>query len=363
MTHDHNAKDLLSALLEKAVFLNASDIHLEPSADRLRVRLRVDGLLQDILELPKEAHPRVLSRLKIMAGLDIAEQRLPHDGKVHICIGGKDVDLRISAIPAIHGEKAVIRILCREMAVQNIEELGMTADCLKAYSSIIKRSGGIIIVTGPTGCGKTTTLYSTLNKLNSAEVNITTIEDPVEYELKGINQVQVNVKAGLTFARGLRSILRQDPDIIMIGEIRDEETARIAVQAALTGHLVLSTMHTNDSAGAVSRLIDLGIEPSLISASLLCVLSQRLLRLTCKKCSGGGCDICGNAGFRGRTGIFELLEITPMIKEMIGRDTSSSEITREAVRGGMKPLKEEGEEKVMLGLTTRPEALRFLLPD
>lgn len=361
IAHNNNAKDLLNSLMEEAVLLNASDIHLEPSADRLRVRMRVDGLLQDIVSLPKEAHPQALSRLKIMAGLDIAEQRLPHDGKVHVALAGKDADLRVSTVPTIHGEKAVVRILCQEMATQNIEDLGMSKECLKAYISISKRSGGIIIVTGPTGCGKTTTLYATINKVNSCEVNITTIEDPVEYELPGINQMQVNVKAGLTFARGLRSILRQDPDIIMIGEIRDEETARIAVQAALTGHLVLSTMHTNDSAGAIFRLTDLGIEPSLISASLLCVLSQRLLRLTCKKCSGMGCDICGQVGLRGRTGIFELLMINPAIKEMIGKGASSSEIAKEAMRCGMRALKEEGEEKVRLGLTTRSEALRLLL--
>lgn len=353
-----NATTLINDLLTKAVSLGASDIHLEPHADGFKVRFRIDGLLQDIATLEKPHHAPSISRIKIMASLDIAESRLPQDGKIHVKIGGREFDLRVSTIPTVHGEKAVVRILNKEMALLTLEELGMSGDQLEVYGSVIKRVSGILLVTGPTGCGKTTTLYATLNKINSHEVNIITIEDPVEYELAGINQMNVNVKANLTFARGLRSILRQDPDVIMIGEIRDSETARIAVSAAMTGHLVLSTMHTIDAAGAISRLLDLGIEPSLINSSLTAVIAQRLVRLLCKKCKGKGCVDCNDIGFRGRTGLFEILTLSTGIKELVGKNSSSYLIRAEAMGSGMKSLKIAGEEKVMAGLTTTQEVSR-----
>lgn len=331
------ATELVNKLIKDAIDRGASDIHIEAQKESMRVRFRVDGLLEDRESFDKILHPQAVSRIKIMANLDIAEQRLPQDGKVHIRHSEKEFDLRISSIPTVHGEKVTVRILKKNMALLPLDGLGMRMNDLQNFNELISKRSGMVIVTGPTGCGKTTTLYSTINKINSPELNIVTIEDPVEYELPGINQINVNIKAYLTFARALRSILRQDPDVIMVGEIRDEETARIAVQAAMTGHLVLTTMHTNDSVGAIARLSDLGIEPFLINASLSAVLAQRLVRLA--------------AG--GRTGIFELLRVSPKLKELVSRRASEEEIRHEAKAGGMNCLSEDREEKIRLGLIAK----------
>ncbi len=356
-----NATNLIDDLLSRALSLNASDIHLEPHKDRLKIRFRVDGLLQEAATLDRSIHAQAISRIKIMSNIDIAELRLPQDGKAHLRIGESDLDLRVSTMPTINGEKAVIRILHRNMPLRPVEELGMCGRQLSVFNSMVNRTSGIVIATGPTGCGKTTTLYAALNRINSHSINVVTIEDPVEYELGGVNQVQVNNKAGLTFARALRSILRQDPDVIMVGEIRDEETARIAVQAAMTGHLVLSTMHTSDAAGAVSRLIDLGIEPFLVSSTLTGIIAQRLIRLVCKDCGGKRCGSCGQTGYKGRSGIFELLAASQSIKELIDRRAPESSIREEAKKAGMKSLLESGEEKVKAGLTTKQEVFRAAL--
>ncbi len=286
---------LLDEIMVKAIELQASDIHLEPREDFLRVRYRVDGLLQDAAPVPKAKQAALLSRVKVIVNLDIAENRLPQDGRAELKLGRHQYDLRVSTLPTVHGEKVVIRILSRRQIFLKLEELGMEDDDLQVYRELIRKKNGLILLTGPTGSGKTTTLYATLSQINTKEVNVMTIEDPVEYQLPGINQIQVNNKAGLTFSGGLRSILRQDPDIIMVGEIRDLETARIAVQAALTGHLVFSTLHTNDAAGSVTRLVEMGIEDYLVRSVLLGALAQRLVR---KKSA---------AGYKGRTGIYELM--------------------------------------------------------
>ncbi len=356
----NGATALINDVLSRAIELGASDVHLEPNREHLKIRYRIDGLLRDGINLHKSMHPGAISRIKVMVDINSAEQRLPQDGRTHIRINGADLDLRVSTIPTIHGEKAVIRLLHKEMTKLPVEELGMTGGELKIYNSLLRRTSGIIIVTGPTGCVKTTTLYATLNKINLPQINIITIEDPVEYELHGINQMHVNVKAGLTFARGLRAILRQDPDVIMVGEIRDEETARIAVQAAMTGHLVFSTMHTNDCVGAISRLLDLGIEPSLLNTSLSAVVAQRLIRLICKICKGRGCKDCGQTGYKGRTGIFEILCLSAPIKELMSIGSSPNAIRKEAIRSGMKSLSLSGEEKVRRGLTTKQEVSRVI---
>jgi general secretion pathway protein E len=359
-TKQNGAIALVNDALSRAADLGASDIHFEPLRDHLKIRYRVDGLLRNGMTLHKSMHPGAISRIKVMADLNIAEQRSPQDGSAHIKINKTDVDLRVSTIPTINGEKAVIRLLRKDMTKLSIEELGMSSEHLKNYNRMIRRSSGIMIVTGPTGCGKTTTLYATLNKINSSETNIITIEDPVEYELAGISQIQVNVRAGLTFASGLRAMLRQDPDIIMVGEIRDEETARIAVQAAMTGHLVFSTMHTNDSVGAISRLLDLRVEPSLINSSLTAVISQRLIRLTCRECRGRGCKDCGRTGYRGRTGIFEMLSLSSQIKEIISNKAFPNAIREAAERCGLKSLRLAGEDKIKSGITSKQEVFRVI---
>ncbi|MBN2057965.1 MAG: type II/IV secretion system protein [Candidatus Saganbacteria bacterium] len=320
-----NAPALLDELINEAAQKRASDIHLEPQADHLRVRLRIDGRLTGSRQLPKHLQALLISRIKVMVGLDIAENRLPQDGRVT----AQALDLRVSCLPSLHGEKVVIRLLNKQQTKLDLKDLGMELDDLETYLAMIERRCGLILVTGPTGSGKTTTLYATLAKLNDKDVNITTIEDPIEYQLPGINQVQVNLKAGLTFARGLRAILRQDPDIIMVGEIRDEPSARIAVQAALTGHLVLSTLHTNDAPSAVTRLVDMGIEKYLVEASLIGVLAQRLIR---KK---------GPAGLLGRTGIYEV---------MFNNKRARS-------------LAENGRRKIEQNLTTETEVRRVLYLD
>jgi len=340
--------NLIDNFLLKAAKLGASDIHIEPGKDSTTVRFRIDGLLNKYTELDSSLHPSAISRIKVMSDMDISEQRLPQDGRVRVRVSGNEIDLRISTIPTLHGEKACVRLLPRDSIRLKLEELGMTAEQLAAYSSIISKSSGIIIVTGPTGCGKTTTLYSTLNRISSPGNNIVTIEDPVEYEIGGVNQIQVNVKSGLTFARGLRSILRQDPDIIMVGEIRDPETARVALQAALTGHLVLATMHTTDASGAITRLSDLGIDRGLIAETLLCSIGQRLVRLK----SGSG-----------RTGLFELLPADNKLRKIIRDGRSSEEIRSAAVKNGMMTMLDSGEKKIREGITVKQEVYRTIHSD
>ena len=326
-TNGNGTTALLDEVLAKAVELHASDIHVEPREEYLRIRYRVDGMLRDEAPIHKTKQTALISRVKVLVSLDIAESRVPQDGRTAIKIGKDQLDLRVSTIPTTHGEKAVIRLLNRKHAHLSLEELGMEKEDLEIYKSIIAKKTGVVLVTGPTGSGKTTTLYATLSQLNAKEVNIITIEDPVEYQLPGINQIQVNSKAGLTFARGLRSILRQDPDIIMIGEIRDLETARIAIQAALTGHLVLSTLHTNDAPSAVTRLMEMGIEKYLVEATILGVVAQRLVRKSTPQ------------GYRGRTGIYEIMRgITP--------------------QANMKTLLQDGQLKIRRGLTTSEEIAR-----
>ncbi|MCX7990624.1 MAG: type II secretion system ATPase GspE [Proteobacteria bacterium] len=373
---------LLNALFLEAVKERASDIHIEPYEKDLEVRFRVDGILRKVLQPPKIIHESLISRIKVIANLDIAEKRLPQDGRIRLIVGGKDIDIRVSIIPTFFGERAVLRILDRMKGVMSLNELGLERDKLSDFEKLISRSNGIVLVTGPTGSGKTTTLYASLLKIYSEEKNIITIEDPVEYQIKGIAQIQVNPKINLTFAAGLRSILRQDPDIVMIGEIRDKETAEIAVQASLTGHLVLSTLHTNDSSSAVTRLIDMDIEPFLVASSLTGVLAQRLLRRLCSYCKkevplkdefkrvmpelsnldfvykGEGCKECNGKGYLGRTGIYELLVIDEDIKEQIMLKSDARTIKSLAIKKGMTTLFSDGIQKIRDGITTIEEVLR-----
>lgn len=346
------ATALVNDLIEKAVELKASDMHLEPAEHNLKVRYRVDGLLQNGITIHKSMVPSLIARVKVMVSLDIGESRLPQDGKTHLNILDKDIDLRVSTIPTIFGEKVVLRLLDRGNLSISIEQLGMGSEDLAVFTKAISKPQGLILVTGPTGSGKTTTLYCALNKINSQEKNIITIEDPVEYQLQGINQIQVNYKTGLTFAKGLRSILRQDPDVIMVGEIRDSETAKIAIQAAMTGHLVFSTMHTNSSVAAVERLIDMGAEPYLVATSLTGVISQRLLRLSCPKCKE-----CGFKGYRGRTGIYEIFCIDDEVREMIIKRADRKQIEKTAK---IRSLLDVGLEKVNKGLTSKEELFRVV---
>ncbi|RJQ50354.1 MAG: type II secretion system protein GspE [Nitrospiraceae bacterium] len=376
---------LLNALLMEAVKEKASDIHVEPYEKGLDVRFRVDGILRKVLSPPKIIQDALISRIKILASLDIAEKRLPQDGRIRLLIGGKDIDIRVSTIPTALGERAVLRLLDRLAGVLSLEMIGLSDRILTSFRNALSRPNGIILVTGPTGSGKTTTLYASLLKLNTEDRNIITVEDPVEYQLSGIGQMQVNPKIGLTFAAGLRSILRQDPDIMMVGEIRDMETAEIAVHASLTGHLVLSTLHTNDAPSALTRLIDMGIEPFLVASSLVCVLAQRLVRVICPHCKesymptkqetdfletvpsvlyrGRGCDKCLGKGYLGRSGIYELLEITPRIRTMIVERQDAQSIKTEASRTGFKTLQKNAVEKIMQGVTTIEEVLRVTQKD
>jgi type IV pilus assembly protein PilB len=377
---------LANLILSRGVQDGASDIHVEPGRGGVRVRYRIDGILQDAQSLPKRVQASLISRIKIMAEMDIAEKRAPQDGRITLIIEGKHYDFRVSTLPAAFGEKVVLRILDKSALNIGLSKLGLLPKTLETFESLITRTYGILLVTGPTGSGKSTTLYSVLSKLNSGEKNILTIEDPVEYELAGITQVGVNPKAGLTFARGLRTMLRQDPNIIMVGEIRDQETALIAIEAALTGHLVLSTLHTNDAPGAIARLLDMGIEPFLISSSIVGVLAQRLLRLICSKCKsayappadamrrlgmqvdgqkvkfyrGQGCDYCKNTGYKGRVGVYEMMVMNDPIRELALARASSHRIKEVAVQTGMKTLKDDATEKVLLGQTTLEESLRVI---
>ena len=357
---------MINALLTQALREGASDIHIEPFEQVSVVRFRVDGALRDVVRPKKAIHASLISRIKIMAQLDIAEKRLPQDGRITLRVGGKPVDVRVSTLPTGHGERAVLRLLDKEGGRLDLSHLGMSPDVQQQFDKLINQPHGIVLVTGPTGSGKTTTLYAALSRLNSPTSNILTVEDPIEYELQGVGQTQVNPRIDMTFAKALRAILRQDPDVIMIGEIRDLETAQIAVQASLTGHLVLATLHTNDSAAAVTRLLDMGIEPFLLSSSLLGVLAQRLVRKLCPHCkrSDGhewhavGCDKCGHTGYHGRVGVYELLHTDDRIRAQIHDRASEAEIRQTAQASGMRTMREDGERWLANGTTTAAELLR-----
>ena len=357
---------MINALLTQALRETASDIHIEPFEQISVVRFRIDGTLRDVVRPKKAIHAALISRIKIMAQLDIAEKRLPQDGRIALRIGGKSVDVRVSTLPTGHGERAVLRLLDKEAGRLDLVNLGMSPSMSPQFDKLISQPHGIVLVTGPTGSGKTTTLYAALSRLNASTTNILTVEDPIEYELAGIGQTQVNARIDMTFAKALRAILRQDPDVIMIGEIRDLETAQIAVQASLTGHLVLATLHTNDSAAAVTRLLDMGIEPFLLSSSLLGVLAQRLVRKLCPHCKreeGGewypvGCNQCALTGYQGRLGVYELLTTTEQIRAQIHQSASEADIRHAAKNDGMLSMREDGERWVVEGVTSREELLR-----
>jgi type IV pilus assembly protein PilB len=379
---------IVNDLLLLAVRQEASDIHIEPGTDKVRARLRVDGVLSVVKEYPMEMLPNIVSRIKIMAGLDIGERRKPQDGRFDIPVSGREFDVRTSSLPLSKGEKIVLRLLDKSRIKIDLQDLGFTETQHHVFVEHLKRPHEIILVTGPTGSGKTTTLYGAINVINDVARNIVTVEDPVEYELSGVNQVQVNVKADLTFSSALRSILRQDPDVVMIGEIRDVETAEIAIQAALTGHLVLSTLHTNDAAGAITRLMDMGIPPFLIASSLGLVVAQRLVRLLCPQCKKEfpipvemqnelglgsqpdqhcykpvGCPQCDSSGYRGRVAIYEMLPVTDAVEALIMEKASSHAIYRQAQQEGLVSLREAGLAKVLAGLTSLDEVIRVSMAD
>ncbi|MBN2310642.1 MAG: type II secretion system ATPase GspE [Candidatus Hydrogenedentes bacterium] len=381
---------LINLLISGAVKERASDIHVEPFEREVRVRYRIDGVLYEKLTVPKSQQAAIISRVKIMANLNIAEHRLPQDGRIKIRLSGKEIDIRVSVIPIAHGERVVMRILEKGTFLFGLEELGMDPHDYHLVDRLIKSSHGILLVTGPTGSGKSTTLYAALQRVNSPDQNIITVEDPIEYQMPGIGQIQVRPKIGLTFAAGLRSILRQDPDIILVGEVRDLETADMAIQASLTGHLVFSTLHTNDSAGAITRLVNMGIEPFLVSSSTIAIMAQRLVRRICDYCKeayepdieslvelgiprqeaagkvvyrGRGCDRCQGRGYFGRTGIFELLVMTPHIQDLTLKGVDSNVIKREAKKEHMRTLREDGASKVFQGVSTIEEVLRVTRDD
>ncbi|MDD5617729.1 MAG: GspE/PulE family protein [Candidatus Omnitrophica bacterium] len=382
---DASVIKFVNQILLKAIEERATDIHIEPFEDELRLRFRIDGILYPLSASSsiKYFYAEMVSRIKIMARLNIAERRMPQDGRIKIKVADIELDLRVSIIPTIYGESVQIRILSRQSFLE-LEKLGLSADDFKIVESLIILPHGIIFITGPTGSGKTTTLYAALKKINSERIKVVTIEDPVEYQIDGINQIQVLPKIGLTFANGLRSVLRHDPDVLMVGEVRDYETAEIAIRCALTGHLVFSTLHTNDAAGAITRLLDMGVEPFLISSSLECIIAQRLVRLICEKCKtkiklekhilkefglkeeaaeitvfeGRGCEECKFTGYKGRTAIYEILRINEEIRQMILAKASSQDIRKKAIEQGMKTLLLDGFQKVLLGKTTISEVLR-----
>ncbi len=358
---------MLNALLTQAAKDGASDIHIEPFERASSVRFRVDGTLREVVQPNRALHAALISRLKIMAELDIAEKRLPQDGRISLRIGGRAVDVRVSTLPSAHGERAVLRILDKGETRFTLEGLGMSPQVLEPFKQLVRQPHGIVLVSGPTGSGKTTTLYAALQTLDATTTNVLTVEDPIEYELPGIGQTQVNARIELTFAKALRAILRQDPDVIMIGEIRDYETAQIAIQASLTGHLVLATLHTNDAPSAITRLTDMGVEPFLLSSSLLGVLAQRLVRKLCPRCRREdgqglwhpvGCPDCGHTGYRGRTGVYELMTANAEVRELIHARAPESELTAAAVAAGLRPMREDGQRLVGLGLTSAEEVLR-----
>jgi general secretion pathway protein E len=358
---------MLNALLTQGVRDGASDIHIEPYERSSAVRFRVDGTLREVVRPNRALHAALISRLKIMAELDIAEKRLPQDGRISLRLGARAVDVRVSTLPGAHGERAVLRLLDKSTDRFTLEALGMSGDVLTGFDRLVRQPHGIVLVTGPTGSGKTTTLYAALGRLDTATTNVLTVEDPIEYELPGIGQTQVNPRIDLTFAKALRAILRQDPDVIMIGEIRDVETAQIAIQASLTGHLVLATLHTNDAPSAVTRLVDMGVEPFLLSSSLLGVLAQRLVRQLCPHCrrqdADGlwhpvGCDECGHTGYKGRTGVYELMVAGAEERALIHAAAPEADLRAQAQRAGMVPMREDGERLVRAGVTSREELLR-----
>jgi len=379
---------LVNLLISKAIESRASDIHIEPFEKDLKVRYRIDGILHDVESPPKKLKAALISRVKIMSKLNIAERRLPQDGRIKLKVLGKDIDLRVSTLPTLYGESVVMRILDKSnTSLYDIRRLGFPEDSLREFESLIRRPHGIFLVTGPTGSGKTTTLYSALTTINLPDKKIITIEDPIEYQMDGVNQIHVNTQIGLTFASGLRHIVRQDPDVIMVGEIRDLETAEIAIRAALTGHLVFSTLHTNDAPSAITRLIDMGAEDYLIASSLLGVLAQRLVRVICPACKtevfpvpemldeigfrrgdprsgpnrfyeGRGCEKCSNTGFVGRVGIYELMTITDDIRKLTVAKADSNQIRKKAIENGMRPLRDDGWLKVRQGITSISEVLR-----
>ncbi|TSE37899.1 putative type II secretion system protein HxcR [Tepidimonas fonticaldi] len=349
---------MLNALLTQAVRERASDIHIEPYERHSSVRFRVDGTLREVVQPNRALHAALISRLKIMAELDIAEKRLPQDGRIALRLGGRAVDVRVSTLPSAHGERAVLRLLDKSDGVLSLEAVGMQGATLQAFERLVAQPHGLVLVTGPTGSGKTTTLYAALQRLDAQRLNIMTVEDPIEYELPGIGQTQVNPKIDLTFAKALRAILRQDPDVIMIGEIRDQETAQIAIQASLTGHLVLATLHTNDAPSAVTRLVDMGIEPFLLSSSLLGVLAQRLVRKVCPACGGAGCADCGQAGYAGRTGLFELMVVDEGLRALIHDRAPEAALRAHALQHGLVPLRQAGDALVAQGVTSAEEVWR-----
>ncbi len=376
---------LVNLLFSQAVELGASDIHIEPFEGDLHIRFRVDGVLQDQESPPKRLQSAIISRIKILARLNIAEHRLPQDGRIRLRLMGKKIDVRVSTVPTMHGESVVMRLLDQTSMFIGLEDLGFPPDNFATFNRLILHPHGMILVTGPTGSGKTTTLYAALDKINGPDKKILTLEDPVEYQLKGVNQIQVNTKIGLTFSSGLRAFVRQDPDVIMVGEIRDKETAEIAIQSALTGHLVFSTVHTNDAVGAITRLQDMGVENYLIASCLDGVLAQRLVRQICPECKtpvkadpkaleeleidvsradellvfkGVGCRKCGKTGYRGRLGIYELIEINDEFKNLIVEKASANILKRVARKGGMRTLREDGWVKVRKGITTIEEVMR-----
>ncbi len=377
----------VNTLFTEALKERASDIHIEPFERELIVRFRIDGVLYDKFHPPKRAQSSIVSRVKVMANLDIAEKRLPQDGRIRIKVAGRDVDIRTSTIPVAHGERVVMRLQDRSAGLLGLDEVGITGEQLEGWNTLIRRPHGILLVTGPTGSGKTTTLYASITVINRPDINILTVEDPIEFQIKGIGQMAVNPKINLTFASGLRSFLRQDPDVILVGEIRDLETAEIAIQASLTGHLVLSTLHTNDAAGAVTRLVDMGVEPFLAASSLLGIMAQRLVRRVCPECREpftptaeqlaevgltpegaggatfyrphmGGCEACLGTGYKGRTGIYELLTVDEEMRQLIVTNPTAGAVKRLALRKGMRTLRDDGAMKVMQGLTTMEEVLR-----
>ncbi len=381
---------LVNSVIAQSVDDAASDIHFEPQAKELMVRFRVDGVLHEVMSIPRRMQSGVLSRLKIMADLDIAERRVPQDGRIGLMVGGKPIDMRVATLPTVYGEKVVMRLLDKSNVMLDLEQLGFAAKALKRFRKSFTKPYGAILVTGPTGSGKSTTLYAALNILNDPEKNIITVEDPVEYRLTGINQVQVNTRAGMTFAAALRSILRCDPDIVMVGEIRDRETALIAIESALTGHLVLSTLHTNDAPGALSRLTEMGIEPFLTSSAVDAVLAQRLARRLCSQCKepytatremlrkndfppevcdrddvvlhrAKGCSRCNNTGYKGRLGLYEVMIVSEAIRRLTVERKSADEIGRVAAAEGMKSLREDGIDKVLLGMTSVEEIARVIV--
>ena len=381
----------VNSLLTEALKERASDIHFEPFERVLAVRFRIDGILYNKVEVPKRLQAAISSRVKVMAQLDIAEKRLPQDGRIRIKVAGRDVDIRVSTVPVAHGERIVLRLQDRSSGLLALDQIGMEGEVLEQWSEVIRRPHGILLVTGPTGSGKSTTLYASISEVNRPDINILTVEDPVEFQIKGIGQMAVNPKINLTYASGLRAYLRQDPDVILVGEIRDLETAEIAIQASLTGHLVMSTLHTNDAATAVNRLVDMGVEPFLVASSLVGVMAQRLGRRLCFTCRepynarpdeleqvgldpetvrdpiyrprAGGCDECLHTGYKGRTGIYEMLPITPALQPLIVQNLSSAIIRDQAVKEGMSTLRIDGGHKVLKGLTSLEEVMRITQDD